>query len=1021
VTAGSLGTYSFLPWLRRGLANHITTPDLDPGLVERPQLDVSVRVQANRLAGGVETVDITRSVSLQGPGDILGIYRAAIVRVEPRHLTTNVEPNYLAHIEFYDEDLPWRYTPAAPDLATGRLRPWITLLVLTEDEFTDGRDLTGRPLPYVDVADLTALPRADELWAWAHVQVNGDLAANPAEFVSHDMPAVMARLSAALDQNRDLAYSRLICPRKLAANTAYHALLVPTFETGRRAGLGHPSAGVPATLSAWDAGERPDPTSFPVYHRWYFRTGDNGDFESLVRLLSPRPVDRRVGTRPMDVQHPGSGVSGVDNPALGGLLRLGAALRAPAPSSAPPDVFENWDIPFPRPLQVDLAHLLNLSDDYRRAGAPDPVVTPPLYGQWHALARRVLTRADGTPDPRSGNWLHRLNLDPRFRVAAGLGTRVVAERQEAFMAAAWEQVGEILEAQRRVRQGQLAIGVSTAWYDRCLLPTVDIGAQRVLSLLAPLNKRLRAGELTVHHTLLTARVPPALTSGAFRRRVRPRGRLVRGLRFDVDSGVGDLFRRVNGGEVLVAPPRVAPPGVLTYDEAADRLGQAHRQGADELRERNLGPDWVDGLPGAAGFVIGLPGQTEPPHKGPDSPEAKKFKRSLRDEFGLFQASLDGGATPPRSPVDLPALAADGLAALRPADVIGARIRAGLHVPGRIVDEIGDRLVEPMAYPVIDLPMYQPLRDISSELFLPGADRIPHNSITLLETNQRFIEAYLVGLNHEFARELLWRGYPTDQRGTPFRQFWDVSGFLDPDGSDVEASRERMRDIPPLHQWSTTSALGTHDHRQSQRQEDGVLLVIRGELLKRYPNAVLYAHRAQWQTADGEIDPTKERRLVTLAPDEEANPPLTAVRTPLYHAKIEPDLYLLGFDISVASARGGTGVNPGDDPGWFFVLKERPGEPRFGLDVGPVGARHVWNDLSWDDLRPGPPGGYLEVSAAPAALPLVEPGESDQEKTDQHAEDVNVVWSHDVSAAEMAYILFQVPVIVAVHAAEMLPR
>ena len=47
----------------------------------------------------------------------------------------------------------------------------------------------------------------------------------------------------------------------------------------------------------------------------------------------------------------------------------------------------------------------------------------------------------------------------------------------------------------------------------------------------------------------------------------------------------------------------------------------------------------------------------------------------------------------------------------------------------------------------------------------------------LETNPRFIESYMVGLNHEMARELLWREYPTDQRGTCFRQFWDLSAVV----------------------------------------------------------------------------------------------------------------------------------------------------------------------------------------------------------------------------------------------------
>ena len=39
---------------------------------------------------------------------------------------------------------------------------------------------------------------------------------------------------------------------------------------------------------------------------------------------------------------------------------------------------------------------------------------------------------------------------------------------------------------------------------------------------------------------------------------------------------------------------------------------------------------------------------------------------------------------------------------------------------------------------------------------------------------RFVEAYMVGLNVEMARELLWRGFPTDQRGTYFDAFWGTA-------------------------------------------------------------------------------------------------------------------------------------------------------------------------------------------------------------------------------------------------------
>src|SRR6266498_1787884 len=152
----------------------------------------------------------------------------------------------------------------------------------------------------------------------------------------------------------------------------------------------------------------------------------------------------------------------------------------------------------------------------------------------------------------------------------------------------------------------------------------------------------------------------------------------------------------------------------------------------------------------------------------------------------------------------------------------------------------------MGYPKINKAMYSDLKKISDELFLPNVELIEHNSITLLETNQPFIESYMVGINHEFARELLWREYPTDQRGSYFRQFWDVSSYLNKEGLDPKALREKLRDIPPIHRWPRASDLGDHDYReQGGEKDEEVVLVIRGELLKKYPTAEIYAHRAKW--------------------------------------------------------------------------------------------------------------------------------------------------------------------------------
>ena len=46
-------------------------------------------------------------------------------------------------------------------------------------------------------------------------------------------------------------------------------------------------------------------------------------------------------------------------------------------------------------------------------------------------------------------------------------------------------------------------------------------------------------------------------------------------------------------------------------------------------------------------------------------------------------------------------------------------------------------------------------------------------------------------------------------------------------------------------------------------EQEAVLVIRGELLKKYPTAIIYAHKARWDTPDGHADPTKERVLEPL--------------------------------------------------------------------------------------------------------------------------------------------------------------
>jgi hypothetical protein len=1092
-----ISSYSFLPWLRRGLANQIKADDFDANVKLRASVTVSLEARGQKIGGGGDdSVFVDQPIALYGPGDITGIDRRAIIRTEPRDWNTNFEPNYCAAIEFYDEDMPWRYTPAAPG-ASGRLRPWISLVVLSESEFTDGRDVRGKPLPYVEVSDVTVFPKADELWAWAHVHVNRSLAANEDEHVSSDMAAVIPRLQALIQENADLAYSRIISPRRLASKTGYHAFLMPSFEAGRRAGLGLELGDVAATASAWEEPGRPAPTSFPYYHRWYFRTGETGDFESLVRLLTPKVVDPRVGFRDMDMLSPGSNVPGFSPAHEGGVLRLGGALRPPTNA---PDPSDDWDAAFPQPLQEGLAELINLPDFYLEQGHPDPVIAPPLYGRWHAFASRVLHDRNGDPLPNLDKWLHRLNLDPRFRVAAGLGTRVIQDGQEDYMDAAWAQIGKVLEARRRIWFGQFGLLTSMVWHEKHFMPTVAVSKDKGLLLIAPLAKRIVTGDLTIHGAMRQSFVQPAMTSAALRRIVRPRGRLVRSLPFTPARPADRLIERVDKGEVSAAPPRETPPGLVTDMTVEDAVVQGEGVPgaiADLLKRHSLlpwivlaiflfialillllglllpavlvalagflawrtlrrwqriaaaaagsslatqTPESVDALPAVPGFAITEVGDaTVWPAGASDSEEGRRFKAALKDGFGLVAAAAAAGRKEERKPLGLTDVVNAGWASIAPRKTIPRRIMAGLKIPQRIIDDLitrpSEAFVEPMAYPVIDKPMYEPLKDLSSEYLLPNVNLIEPNSITLLKTNQRFIESYMVGLNHEFARELLWREYPTDQRGSSFRQFWDVDSFFNADNLNDEDLKETLRDIPPLHLWAQSGKLGDHDHRELPGEnEDELVLAIRGELLKRYPNAVIYAHRAAWQRKPandseidldpvlrtGPIDPSVERRLAPLSAAEEANPPKTKVRTPLYGAKIDPDITFFGFDLTRSDAEGGTGANPNDDPGWFFVIKERPGEPRFGLDTGAAATLHSWNDLSWDRFQPVA-GPNASIAAAPAALPVSLPSASDEQR-EQGEEDVKIVWNKaTITSAELAYIFFQAPVLVGVHAVEMLPK
>ena len=298
-------------------------------------------------------------------------------------------------------------------------------------------------------------------------------------------------------------------------------------------------------------------------------------------------------------------------------------------------------------------------------------------------------------------------------------------------------------------------------------------------------------------------------------------------------------------------------------------------------------------------------------------------------------------------------------------------------------------------------MYKPLTEPSAEPFLPNLNLIEQNSVTLLQTNQKFIESYMVGLNHEMGCELLWREFPTDQRGSYFRQFWHVGDAMNRNPNKTAAQiEEELLDITKLHTWDRDTALGGHENRPlpsgAEPGESRLVLVIRGDLLKKYPTAVIYAQEAKW---------SKDSQGRDIRELNDSNPDQT-IKLPVFKAEIEPDIHFLGFDLTKMVAKGSP--DPAAlDPGWFFVIQERPGEPRFGLDNlsddSPETAGN-WNELAWEHLENFASLGCVDfnapINANVTALP-----------------DSQFQWGRN--AADMAYILYQVPVMVAFHAADML--
>jgi hypothetical protein len=238
----------------------------------------------------------------------------------------------------------------------------------------------------------------------------------------------------------------------------------------------------------------------------------------------------------------------------------------------------------------------------------------------------------------------------------------------------------------------------------------------------------------------------------------------------------------------------------------------------------------------------------------------------------------------------------------------------------------------MAFPRLLFPLSRKLETIAPDVFLPGVGVLPNDFVMAVKTNPRFIEALMVGANHEMGREMLWQGLPTDQRGTPFQHFWQRL-----DGKE---------DIAFIHQWNAL-ALGSQPGSTEM-----LVLLFRGRLLERFPNLSIYAYPIVG----------KEKRPGGTSPpprgdDASEMDPAKAIM-PVLRGHLGADITYVGFPVA-----------PADIGKYFFIVEEHMTEPRFGFDerVGAGQNSNSWQDVDWDDIAVTN-GKYINLTALKKAQP-----------------------------------------------------
>ncbi|MFK7786201.1 MAG: hypothetical protein AB8B56_13865 [Crocinitomicaceae bacterium] len=429
------GTYTYLSWIRKGMASEIQEVDQLGGSVTQAYDNASVSININVQSGSKELGSDDREFALLGPGDInVKAIATSEAHTEPIRGMRNVEFNNLPYIQFYDEDFPWRFSPATDK--AGKLRPWLQLIALTEDEFSSS-GINSKNYQQIQINEGVPVPKHTEAYLWAHVQIDHSLSDYSTSFSSK-----ADKIQHIMKNDPNAITSRILCPRKLAPNTHYFLFLIPAFERGRLAGLDQDTSTAGIQDYAIQETTTKKKYDFPTYHSWDFYTSDGGgDFEELAVKLKKvesdalETEDRSIGSKSFSASDIGDGLhyTGTFFGEVGELNLFGALTQ---PSAKPKSIIHEKDSGL-KDFTTDLKHYLNEPVDQVKDSPDaafdkvdnlkdDPIISAPIYGSWHSQTFEV-------DNETKKSWQDDINLDPGNRVVAGLGAELFRENQDEMM------------------------------------------------------------------------------------------------------------------------------------------------------------------------------------------------------------------------------------------------------------------------------------------------------------------------------------------------------------------------------------------------------------------------------------------------------------------------------------------------------------------------------------------------------------------------------------------------------------